>query len=86
MDEEVSNIFFIEFPEELGAKDLFEIFKGYGLVVEVAITPKRDYSGRRYGFVRFRKVSNDKYLATKLDNIFIRGRKLNSNIPRFNRV
>lgn len=86
MDEEVSNFFFIELLKELCAKDLFEIFKGYGLVLEVEIPPKRDNKGRRYNFVRFRKVNNERELAIKLDNIFIRGSKLYANIPRFNRV
>lgn len=50
----------------------------------MGIPPKRDKKGRRYGFVRFRKVGNESELAIKLDNIFIRGRKLYANIPRFN--
>ncbi|XP_058761119.1 uncharacterized protein LOC131634461 [Vicia villosa] len=72
--------------EELCAKGLFAIFKGYGLMLEVAIPPKRDNKGSRYGFVRFRKVNNERELAIKLDNIFISERKLYANIPRFNRV
>ncbi|XP_058741575.1 uncharacterized protein LOC131613953 [Vicia villosa] len=85
LNDEVTSFFITEFPEELCAKHIFEIFKGYRLVAEVAIPPKRDKKERRYGFVRFRKMSNERDLATKLDNIFIRGRKLYANIPRFNR-
>lgn len=85
MNKEVSNFFIIEFMEELGSKDLFEIFKGCGLAAEVPIHPKRDIKGRRYNFVKFRKVANVMDLEMKLDNIFIRGRKLYANIPRFNR-
>lgn len=85
MKEKVSNFFITEFPENLSAKDLFETFKEYGLVLEVAIPPKRNKKGRRYGLLRFRKVDNERELTIKLDNIFIRGRKLYANIPRFNR-
>lgn len=84
-NEEASSFFVTEFPEEMSAKDLFEIFNGYGLVMEVAIPPRRDKKGRRFRFLRFKKVENERVLATKLDNIFIRGRKLYSNVPRFNR-
>lgn len=81
----ISIFFFTELPEEIGAKDLFEIFKEYGLVVVVMIPAKRDKKGRRYGFVRFRKYGDGRLLAIKLDNIFIKGRKLYANIPRFSR-
>lgn len=81
----MSNFFFTKFLEELEAKDLHEVSKEHGLVVEAVISPKRDKSGTEYGFVRFRKVNNERILATKLDNIFIKGRKLFANIPKFNR-
>ncbi|XP_058783963.1 uncharacterized protein LOC131658712 [Vicia villosa] len=84
-NEEVSNFFITNFNEDLSARDLFENFKDYGLVMEVAIPAKRNKQGMRYGFVRFRKVENERDMAIKLDNIFIRGRKLYANIPRFNR-
>lgn len=83
--EEALNFFITEFPKEMSAKDLFEIFKGYGLVMKVAIPPRRDKKGRRYEFMRFGKVDNERELATKLVNIFTRGRKLYANIPIFNK-
>lgn len=33
-EDDISSFFFTEFPEQLNAKEMFEIFKGYGLVVE----------------------------------------------------
>lgn len=37
--EHVSNFFFTEYPEEADANEMFEVFKEYGLVVEV-VTPQ----------------------------------------------
>lgn len=78
---DVPNFFITEFLEKFRAKEFYEIFKDYERVVELVVPSKRVKRGRRYGFVRFRKVSNDRVLVTKLDNIFIRGRKLYVNIP-----
>ncbi|XP_058775700.1 uncharacterized protein LOC131649953 [Vicia villosa] len=83
--EEVLSFFFSEFPEEYGAKEMFEIFADFGLVVEVVIPPKRDKRGKRYGFVRFRKVRDARLLEAELDNICIKDKKIHANVPRFQR-
>lgn len=75
----------MELPEDFGARDMFDVFKEHGLVDEVVKPPRRDREGRRYGFVRFRKVCDEKLLAVQLDNIFIKSKKLHANIPRFQR-
>lgn len=62
---------------------MFYIFKDFGLTVEVVILPKRDKRGRRYGFVRFRKLADSRMLEVALDNIIIKGRKIHVNTPRF---
>lgn len=53
---------------------MFDTFKEYGLVVEVYIPARRDKRGKRFRFVRFRKVVYKNMLAIKLDNILIQGR------------
>lgn len=60
-------------------------FSYYGEAIEVVIPPKRDALGRRFGFVRFRSVSDPRMLAIKLDNILIGSSKIHVNIPRFRR-
>ena len=52
---------------------------------EVYITKRRNKDERRYGFVRFKGVSDVKRLEVQLDNIFINHQKLFVNIPRFAR-
>lgn len=44
---------------------------------EVAIPPRRYKHGRRFGFVKFRKVEDEGVLAMKLDNIFIKAAERN---------
>lgn len=41
-DEEICSFFFSEFPEEYNAKEMFEIFIDFSIVVEVVILSKRD--------------------------------------------
>lgn len=79
----ISNYFFTEFPKDYGAKEMYDIFKEYGLVVEVVIPSRRDNLGKHYGFVRFRRVGDEGKLAVKLDNIFIKSKKFHANVPKF---
>lgn len=81
--EEVISYYFTEFPEEYGAKEMFDIFADFGLVVEVVIPPKRDKWSRRYDFVRYRKVRDARMLEVELDNICTNDKKFHANVPRF---
>ncbi|XP_058739184.1 uncharacterized protein LOC131611080 [Vicia villosa] len=80
------SFFFTEFPDSHGAKELYNIFRDFGAVDEVVIPPKRDVRGKRYGFVRFFTVKEPERLAIKLDNIFIDGRKIHANLPKYSRA
>lgn len=76
----VTSFFFIEFDDKWIARDIYGVFKKMGEIDEVFILRKR---GRRYGFIRFFNVKDDRLLATKLDNVFLEGKKIFANIPRF---
>ncbi|XP_058732793.1 uncharacterized protein LOC131604365 [Vicia villosa] len=84
-NENLSTFFFTEFDEKCKAKDVYEVFMKMGEIDEVFIPSKRDKRGRRYGFARFFNVKDERLMATKLDNMFLDGRKLFVNIPRFKR-
>lgn len=62
---------------------MFELFKEFGLVAKVVIPPKRDKRGKVYRFVRFMNVTDERILVVKLDNIFIKAKKIHANVPRF---
>ncbi|XP_058740912.1 polyadenylate-binding protein, cytoplasmic and nuclear-like [Vicia villosa] len=81
----VSTFFVTEFPEEYGAKDLYNVFSEFGEVDEVIIPSKRDVRGKKYGFVRFFDVKEVELLATKLDNIFLGMKKIHVNVPKHER-
>lgn len=49
------------------------------------IPSKRDWRGEKYGFIRFFNIENTKFLETKLDNLWLEGRKLRANVSKFNR-
>lgn len=64
---------------------MYQEFQSFGEIEEVVIQLKWDKRGLSYGFVRFFDVRDGDILATKLDILFIGGRKLYENILRFQR-
>ena len=55
---DVSTFYFTRFPEDATERDLWLHFKKWGDVRELFISKKRNKMGRRYGFVRFKGVSD----------------------------
>lgn len=82
---ETTTLFITEFDEMWSARDLYMEFKKLGVIDEVVIPLRKDSREIRYGFVRFPGEEDDRLLATRLDNLFLEGRKLHANIPRFRR-
>ncbi|XP_058733331.1 uncharacterized protein LOC131604934 [Vicia villosa] len=82
----VSSFFFTKFGSKWKARDLLFEFKEFGVIDEVVIPSKWDKFGRRYGFVRFFDVEDEKLLGIKLDSLILEGRKLHANLPRFQRL
>ena len=54
-----------------------------GDVREIFISKHRNKGGRRYGFVRFKVVSDERSLERKLDNIIVGGLKMYINVPKY---
>ena len=59
-------------------------FKKWEDVREVFIAKKKNRSGRKYGFVRFKGVVDMGMLERQLDNMII-GLKLHANCPKHGR-
>ena len=66
-------------------EELWTIFKKWGDVREIFISRQRNKGGRRYGFVRFKGVSDETRLERQLDNIIVGGLKMHVNIPKYGR-
>ncbi|GJS39916.1 RNA-directed DNA polymerase, eukaryota, partial [Tanacetum coccineum] len=59
------SIFVTNFPDNTTSKDLWEVCKGYGTVVDVFIPDRKSKAGKRFAFVRFIKVDNvDRLVAS----------------------
>ncbi|KAK6129156.1 hypothetical protein DH2020_037088 [Rehmannia glutinosa] len=83
--ENSSSFFFTNFPEYWGSADLKEVFSRYGTVKDIFIPNKRDKLGKKFGFVRFSRVKDDKETVKALEGIWIGSFKLRVNIPKYNR-
>lgn len=64
---------------------MYVISKKCGEVEELIVPVKRDKRGKKYDFLRFQNIWDDKLFAIKLDNIFIGSKNFFANIPRFRR-
>jgi hypothetical protein len=65
--------------------DLWGLFNKFGRVGEVYIPNKLDKKGQRFGFVKFKEVSNAKELEGRLGDVWWDSFKLRINLSRFNR-
>lgn len=81
----VSTYFYFDFDESWSAKDLFFEFKEVGEIEEIVIPPKKDWRGKKYGFVRFSGEKDERITETKLDNIMLNGSKISANLSKYKR-
>ncbi|GJW69240.1 RNA-directed DNA polymerase, eukaryota [Tanacetum coccineum] len=79
------SIFVTNFPDNTSAKDLWEVCKGYGTVVDVFIPNRKSRSGKRFAFVRFIKVGNVDRLVENLCTLWIGRMHLHANVVRYDR-
>ncbi|KAJ9547609.1 hypothetical protein OSB04_020152 [Centaurea solstitialis] len=77
--------FFTNFSEEELERSLWQVFKKQGQLVDLYLARKRNGRGRRFGFVRFVKVSEWRNLEIKLNEIWLRNFKLRVNLARYGR-
>lgn len=82
---DITSFYFTRFPEDATEEELWFQFKQMGDVREIFIPKLRNKEGRKYGFVRFKGVSDAKRMERKLDNIIVGGLKLHVNIPKYGR-
>lgn len=70
-NEKISSMFFTKFLDSHVARDMYKIFKDFEEIYEVVVPPKRYRIGKCYKFERLLNVKDDRFLAIKLENIFI---------------
>ncbi|KAL2993248.1 hypothetical protein AAZX31_10G099200 [Glycine max] len=82
---EITPFYFTRFSDNYTEKELWHHFKKWGDVREIFISKQRNKNGRRYDFVRFKGVEDERKLESQLDSVVIGGLKLYVNLPRYGR-
>lgn len=77
--------YFFDFEEGRCAKDLSFEFKELGVIEEIVIPAKKDWRRKKYGFVRFVNVYEERAVETKLNNIWLNGKKIIDNLLKYKR-
>nr|GFA00490.1 RNA-directed DNA polymerase, eukaryota, reverse transcriptase zinc-binding domain protein [Tanacetum cinerariifolium] len=80
-----TSVFITNFPDQAGAKELWNACKQYGHVVDAFIPDRRSKIGKRFGFVCFIKVFDAGRLVNNLCTVWIGSHRLHANIARFQR-
>ncbi|MCI13778.1 hypothetical protein A2U01_0034898, partial [Trifolium medium] len=83
LDQVSTSFFFTNFPKVVKAADLWPRFARFGRVGEVYIPNKVDKQGHRFGFVKFRDVSDATELLRRISNIWVDSFKLRVNLAKF---
>lgn len=69
-------------PNKYMENDIYYIYKKHEDMTDVVIPPKWNKFGKRFGFVRFNEVKDERILIIILDMIFIDNEKIHANVPR----
>jgi RNA recognition motif-containing protein len=85
LDKVTTSFFFTNIPDEATTEDLWKLFLKFGRVWEIYMPKKLDKRGRRFGFVKFKVVSEVELLNDKLQDVWMGTFKLLVNISRFAR-
>nr|GFB43356.1 DIE2/ALG10 family [Tanacetum cinerariifolium] len=71
-----TSIFVINFTDHAKAKDLLNVCKQYGQVVDAFIPDRKSQAGKRYGFVRFIRVYDVDRLVSNLCTLWMGSHRL----------
>ncbi|GKA79907.1 putative RNA-directed DNA polymerase [Tanacetum coccineum] len=77
--------YFTSFPSNWDHVVMKDVFLKYGTVEDVFIVGKRNKQGKRFGFTRFKGVSNLTAFEVLLNTICIDTQKITCNLARFQR-
>ncbi|GKV51190.1 hypothetical protein SLEP1_g57860 [Rubroshorea leprosula] len=83
MFKQATAFFFSNIPNDWSESEMWTEFAKFGRVYAIYSPPRRNRNGRRFGFVRYLNVKDEKELERKLDQIRIRGHKIWVNIAMY---
>jgi RNA recognition motif-containing protein len=83
LEQQATTFFFSNIPEDTKEVDLLHRFGRFGRVVDVYIPSKVDKQGRRFGFVKFREVTDATELLRSIFYIWFGSYKVRVNRYQF---
>ncbi|MCH91957.1 RNA recognition motif, partial [Trifolium medium] len=85
VDQSSVSFFVTNFPEDCTSEDLWKEFARFGRVGDVFIPSKVDKWGKRFAFVKFREVKEERILSESMKEVWLGSFKLRINKSRFER-
>lgn len=82
---DITSFYFTRFHDEVTETELWTHFRKWGDVKEIFIPKRRNREGRRYGFVRYKGISDKRRIEKELDSSIVKGLKLHVNAPKYGR-
>ncbi|GKA88969.1 RNA-directed DNA polymerase, eukaryota [Tanacetum coccineum] len=79
------SVFITNFPGHFSARNLWEVCKGYGTVVDVYIPNRKSKASKGYAFARFIRVDNVERLVSNLCTVWNGRMHMHANVVRFDR-
>ncbi|KAL4564110.1 hypothetical protein LXL04_028162 [Taraxacum kok-saghyz] len=79
------NLLLHQLPEHWNEDKLWQEFHRTGTVVDVFVAHKRNRVGRKFGFVRFLKISDNAKKEVELNNLWFDKFKLKANVAKYGR-
>jgi hypothetical protein len=85
MTKETTSFFFTNYLVDTQVTELWKLFAKFGRVGEVYIPKKLDKQRHKFGFVKFKEVTDVEELSSRLGDIWIGTYHLRINLSRFGR-
>ncbi|KAL4568967.1 hypothetical protein LXL04_024591 [Taraxacum kok-saghyz] len=80
-----TSFFFTNFPEHWSVARLGEAFSKLGRVADVFVAKKRSSQGRKFGFVRFFKVTCMEKMIDELNKLWLDKFRIRANVAKYRR-
>lgn len=80
-----TSLFFTDFPKDWMSRSMWSFFNRFGLVVDIYVPLKRTKTGKRFGFVRYKGVSDIDALTSKIKTIAVGMDPITINLAKFKR-
>ncbi|KAL4591710.1 hypothetical protein LXL04_004681 [Taraxacum kok-saghyz] len=78
-----TTFFVANLPNGCTSALLWEIFRGFGTMVDAYIPARKDRGGNTYAFIRFTKVIDKGIMEEKLNTVKIDGTKIAVNVAKY---